>query len=318
MELPKGLQIILQQFVEQYQVSSWNITTSNKIGSIRINFKMADISPQVMKYRKVSPSYLRRLKKRSDQRNENNYESLCESNNRDYEKDECIKFTNDYINLLDYREILGIQFTSDDTELEICEQSTMCITPSLNSHEYMSVEQSIFTSELVECSSNPQYSASVSYQQSIMTDESETVTAESYGYAIIESHDLSNNFENLDKPHLLDCPEEYFSEQVLCVYSVCTETRSSKGHVDLCDYKASVTAQQTWISDDLFDKVNKEDLPDEQQLVQLGLERLKTMRNMLVTEDKPLTRDLFLTLWSLFERELELRVELHLKGNMNY
>ena len=144
MELPKGLQIILQQFVEQYQVASWNITTSNKIGSIRINFKMADISPQVMKYRKVSPSYLRRLKKRSDQRNENNYESLCESNNRGYEKDECIKFSNDYINLLDYREILGIQFTLDDTELE-SEQSTMCITPSLNTHEYMSVEQSIFT-----------------------------------------------------------------------------------------------------------------------------------------------------------------------------
>ena len=57
-------------------------------------------------------------------------------------------------------------------------------------------------------------------------------------------------------------------------------------------------------------------MPDK-QLVQLGLERLKTMRNMLVTEDKPLTRDLFLTHWSLFERELELRVELHLKGNMN-
>ena len=92
---------------------------------------------------------------------------------------------------------------------------------------------------------------------------------------------FQKNFENLDEPHLLDCPEEYSSEQVLCVYSVCTETRSSKGHI--CDYESSVTVQKTWISDDLFDKINKEDLPDEQHRVQRGLEILKAMRNMLVT-----------------------------------
>ena len=196
MELPKDLQIILQQFVEQYQVASWNITTSNKKGSIRITFKMADVSPQaVMKYRKVSPSYLRRLKKRSDQRNENNYESLCESNNRGYEKDECIKFTNEYINLLDYSDLL--EFISPDAQLESCEQSSMYMILSLSNLEYISVEQSIFTAtdDCVESSSNLQYSALVSYQQPIMIDESENLTADSsFGYAIMctsETHDLS-------------------------------------------------------------------------------------------------------------------------------
>ena len=199
MELPKGLQIILQQFVEQYQVSSWNITTSNKISSIRISFKMADISdisPQVMKYRKVSPSYLRRLKKRSDQRNENNYESLCESNNRGYEKDECIKFTNDYINLLDYNELLESQFVSPHPQLESSEQSSItCITPSLCSVvEYTSVEQAMFIPEdCVESSSfNPLYCPSVSYQhdqQLIMTDACENLTADS---SCEKSGDLDN------------------------------------------------------------------------------------------------------------------------------
>lgn len=72
MEFPQALEFILKQFLDQFTISSWTVNSKGKSASVQIRFNVEhdkdSFDSKSLIFRKMSPSYQKRLKRRSEQR----------------------------------------------------------------------------------------------------------------------------------------------------------------------------------------------------------------------------------------------------------
>ena len=72
MEFPQALEFILKQFLDQFIISSWTVNSKGKSASVKIRFNVEpdkdSFDSKSLIFMKMSPSYQKRLKRRSEQR----------------------------------------------------------------------------------------------------------------------------------------------------------------------------------------------------------------------------------------------------------